>query len=93
MEEEHFWKGQDVAMGEDLELGCPPPRVQLEEVGWQIPWMPVVEPAKEGSPLVPLGPGPMEVDGAEQALGNGAMVGEAADSKETDSSLAHNSPS
>ena len=62
-EEENFWKGQDVATGEDLELGRPPPRVQLEEVGQKIPWMPEVEPAEEGSPLVPLGPGPMEVDG------------------------------
>ena len=72
MEEERFWWGQDVAMGEDLELGCPPPRVQLEEVGWWIPWMLVVELAEEGSPLAPLGPGPMEVDGTEQALEDGA---------------------
>ena len=82
-----------MATGEDLELGRPPPRVQLEEVGWRIPWMPAVEPAEEGSPLAPLGPGLMEVDGAEQVLGDGAVVGEAADSEETDSSLAHKSPS
>ena len=50
-----------------------------------------VELAKEGSPLAPLGPGPMEVDGTEQAPGDGAAVGEATDSEETDSSLAHNS--
>ena len=62
-------------MGKDLDLGRPPPRVQLEEVGQQIPWMPEVELAEEGSPLAPLGPGPMEVDGAEQAPGDGAMVG------------------
>ena len=92
-EEENFWKGQDVVMGEDLELGYPSPRVQLEEAGWQIPWMPVVEPAEEGSPLAPLGPGPMEVDSTEQVPGDGAMVGEATDSEETNSSLAHNSPS
>ena len=82
-----------MATGEDLELGCPPPRLQLEEVGWRIPWMPEVEPAKEGSPLAPLGPGSMEVDGAEQVLGDGTTVGEAADSKETNSSLAHDSQS
>ena len=72
-------------------LGHPPPGVQLDEVGWQIPWMPVVELAKEGSPLAPLGPGPMEVDGTGQALGDGATAGEAMDSEETDSSLAHDS--
>ena len=33
----------------------------------------------------------MEVDGAGQAPGDGATVGEAADSEETDSSLAHDS--
>ena len=49
------------------------------------------EPAQEGSPLPPLGPGPMEVDGAKQAPGDGDAVGEAADSEATDSSLAHGS--
>ena len=53
--------------------------------------MQVGEPAEEGLPL-PLGPGPMEVDGTEQVPGDGATMGEAMD-KETDSSLAHNSPS
>ena len=53
--------------------------------------MPEVEPAEEGSPLAPLGPGPMEVDGAKQALRGGVTVGEA-DNKETDSLLAHASP-
>ena len=33
LQEVNFWKGWDVAMGEDLELGCPPHRVQLEEAG------------------------------------------------------------
>ena len=56
-------------MGADLGLGCPPPRVQLEEVGWRIPWVQVEEPAEEGSPLLPLGPGPMEVDGRAGAKG------------------------
>ena len=93
MQEGNFWKGRDVATGEDLEMGCPPPGVQLEKAGRQIPWMPEVELAEEGSPLAPVGPGPMEVDGTEQAPGDGATVGEATDSKETDSSLAHNSQS
>ena len=78
-------------MGEDLELGRPPPRVQLEEAGRQILWIPEVELVKEGSPLVPLGRGPMEVDGTELAPGDSTTAGEAADSKETDSSLAHDS--
>ena len=93
MEEVNFWKGQDVVTEEDLELGRPPPRVQLEEVGWQIPWMLEVEPAEEGSPLVPLRPGPMEGDGSEQAPGDSAAAGEAVDSKKTNSSLAYNSQS
>ena len=93
MQEENFWKGRDVATGEELELGCPPPRVQLAEAGQQIPWIPEVEPAKKGSPLVPLGPGPMEVDCAKQAPGDGAAAGEATDSEETNSSLAHDSQS
>ena len=92
MEEENFWWGRDMMMGEELKLGPPPPRVQLEEAGQQIPWGPVEEPAKEGLPLPPLGPGPMEVDGAEQVPADGAMAGEAVD-EETDSLLAHASPS
>ena len=55
-------------------------------MGWQVPWGPAEEQAKEGPPLSPLGPGPIEVDGAEQALEDGAVVGEATD-EETDSSL------
>ena len=42
--------------------------------------------AEEGSPLAPVGTGPMEVDGAEQALEDGAMAEKAAN-KETDSLL------
>ena len=76
-EEEAFWHGRDVEMGEELELGPPPPTIQLEEAGWQIPWGPAVELAQEGLPLLPLGPGPMEVDGT--------MVEDAVD-EEADSS-------
>ena len=43
--------------------------------------------------MAPLGPVPMEVDGTRQAQRDGAAVGEATDSKETDYSLAHNSQS
>ena len=91
MEEKNFWWGRDLMMGEELELGPPPPRVQLEEAGWWVPWGLGVEPAVEGSPLVTLGPGPMEVDGTEQAPEDDAVVGEATD-KETNSSLAYTSP-
>ena len=45
MEEERFWGGQDVAMGVDLELRRPPPRVQLEEAGWWMLWVMAEEPA------------------------------------------------
>ena len=45
-----------------------------------------MEPAEEGPPLSPLGPWPMEVDGAKQELEDGAMVEEAVD-EETDSLL------
>ena len=37
LEEKKFWWGQHVAIGGDLGLGRPPPRVQLEEAGRQIP--------------------------------------------------------
>ena len=43
-EEEAFWFRLDVAMGEELELDPPPPNVQLEETGWQVPWSPELEP-------------------------------------------------
>ena len=83
-EEEAFWCRLDVAMGEELELGPPPPNVQLEEAGRQVPWGPALEPAQEGPPLLPLGPGPMEVDGTEQAPEDGAAwedaMGEQVDS-------------
>ena len=65
-EEEAFWRRLYMAMGEELELGPPPLTIQLEEAGWWVPWGPSVEPAQEGPPLSPLGPGPMEVDSAKQ---------------------------
>ena len=92
-EEENFWWGQDVVMGEDLGLGPPPPRVQLEEAGRWVPWVQAEEPAEEGSPLLPLGPGPMEVDGTEQAPEGWVPWWEKAVDEETNSSLAHTSPS
>ena len=58
-QEENFWQGRDMAMGEELELGYLPRTVQLEEAEQQIPWGPVVEPAEEGLPLPPLGLGAM----------------------------------
>ena len=33
-EEKAFWCGLDMVMGEELELGPPPPKFQLEEAGW-----------------------------------------------------------
>ena len=41
-QEEDFWLLRDMAMGEELDLGPPPPTVQLEEAGQWIPWGPVV---------------------------------------------------
>ena len=35
-EEEALLCGLDVAMGEELELGPPPPTIQLEELGWWV---------------------------------------------------------
>ena len=86
VQEENFWHGWDVAMGEELEIGPLLPTIQLEEVGQQVPWGLVVELAKEGPPLLPLGPGPMEVIGAEQMPEDSAMAGDAKD-EETDSLL------
>ena len=60
--------------------GWPPPGIRPREVGRRLPWMMVQEPAREGSPLPPLEPGPMDVDGAEQAPGDGGAAEEAEDS-------------
>ena len=69
-----------MSTGGDFGLGRPPPGVRLEELGWRLPWMMEQEPAKEGLPLPVPEPGPMEVDGAEQAPGDGGAVGETEDS-------------
>ena len=66
-------------MGEELEMGPSPPTIQLEEVGWRVPWGPAVELAQEGPPLSPLGPGPMEVDGTEQVPEDVATVEDTAE--------------
>ena len=57
-EEEHFWRGQDLASGEALELGILPEDVQMEEVGKRVTWGPAIELAPEGPPLAPLGEAP-----------------------------------
>ena len=54
-EEKRFWLGQDLVSGKALELGVPPEDIQMEEVGEQVTWGPVIEPALEGPPLAPLG--------------------------------------
>ena len=82
VQEEAFWCGLDMETGEELELGLPPTAIQLEEVGWWIPWGLAVEPAQEGQPLLPLGLGPIEVDGAEQALEDGAAAEDAVGEQE-----------
>ena len=52
--EKRFWLGQDLASRKALELGILPEDVQIEEVGEQMMWGPVIEPVPEGLPLVPL---------------------------------------
>ena len=74
-EEKRFWKGQEVSSGEDLGLGRPPPGIRLQEAGRRLPRMRGSEPAREGSPMPPLEPGPMDVDGAEQAPEEGSAAG------------------
>ena len=64
-------------MGEELELGPPPLTIQLEEAGWRVLWGPAVEPAQEGPPLSPLGPGPIEVDSAKQVPEDGGVAEDA----------------
>ena len=66
--------------GGGLGAGTAPPGIRPREAGRRLPWMMVQEPAREGSPLPPLEPGPMEVDGAEQAPGDGGAAEEAEDS-------------
>ena len=74
-EEKRFWKGQEVSSGEDLRLGRPPPGIRLQEAGRRLPRTRGSEPAREGSPMPPLEPGPMDVDGAEQAPEEGSAAG------------------
>ena len=64
-------------MGGDLGLGRHPPGMRLQEAGRQLPRTRALEPAREGSPLPPVELVPMDVDGAEQARGDGSAVGEA----------------
>ena len=78
-EEEAFWHRLYLEMGGELEVGPLHPKVQLEEVGWWVLWGPELEPVQEGMPLSPLGPGPIEVDGAKQVPEDGAMVEDTAE--------------
>ena len=78
--EQRFWRGEDVETGGDLGLGRPPPGIRPREAGRRLPRTRAQEPAREGSPLPPLELGPMEVDGAEQAPGDGGAAEEAEDS-------------
>ena len=75
-EEEAFWRGLDVEMGEELELGPPPLNIQPEEAGWWAPWGLELDPTQEGLPLSPIGPWPIMVDSTKQAPEDGAMVEE-----------------
>ena len=56
-EEERFWRSQDLASSEALELGVLPKDVQMEEVGKRVTWGPAIEPVP-GPPLAPLGEAP-----------------------------------
>ena len=60
----------------ELEVGPPPPNIQLEEVGQWVLWVLELEPAPEGTPLLPLWVELMEVDGTKQAQEDGATVEE-----------------
>ena len=86
-QEEDFWWGQDMAMGEELELGPPPPTVQLEEAGWQIPvGAGGGAGLRKARPCRLLGWGQWRWMALGRQPEDGAMVGEATD-KETDSLL------
>ena len=52
-----------------------PPGIRLQEAGRRLPRTRGSEPAREGLPLLPLEPGPMDVDGAEQAPEEGSAAG------------------
>ena len=47
----------------------------------------MAEPAPEGLPLLPLGPGPMEVDGTKQVPEDGAIVEDAVEEQANSSLL------
>ena len=73
-EEKHFWCGQDLASSEVLELGDQPKDVQMEEVGKQVMWGPVIEPPLEGLPLAPLTEVLLEETGATAPQEGGTMA-------------------
>ena len=56
-----FWNGLDLEMEGELELGVPPPDVQLENVGQQMCWGLEPEPVEEGLLLPAVGVEPIEV--------------------------------
>ena len=47
-----FWHGLDVETEEELELGVPPPDMQLEDVCWWVRWGLEPELAPEGIDLL-----------------------------------------
>ena len=63
-------------MREELELGPPPPNVQLEGVGQWVSWGPELQLVQEGPPLSPLQAEPMDLDGTKQVQEDGAMAEE-----------------
>ena len=63
-EEGTFWHRLDFEMREELELGPPPPNIELEDMGQQVPWGPELQLVQEGPPLSPLQVELIEVDGA-----------------------------
>ena len=70
-----FWHGLDLEIGEELELGVPPPDIWLEDVVRRVWWGLEPEPVEEDPPLPALGAEPMEVEGGtEQAQQNGAAA-------------------
>ena len=64
---------------------CRPPWAQAQEAAVAIPLRPAPTPASTGSAAPPLWPGPIKVDGAEQAPGDRGAAREAVDSEATDS--------
>ena len=74
-EEDAFWHGLNLKMGEELELVVPPRDIQIEDIGQRVWWGPEPKLVQEGLPFLALGAEIIEVEGGtKQVQEDGTMV-------------------